>query len=328
IGLALKPMQPYAPDLCIATQDQSCGLSRELITQLDEYKSVKRAFGRMYQGNVPVSTIKDVNIIDLISYETYQFDWANAHLAEGSHEVLTVYDKSNPLTAGDKLVVTNHKGEQIELVISEVLSTSPFDNPEGIPTVICTEETFTQLTGKQEYAVIDIQLNNEITEADVTSIRNLAGANNLFSDRRESNRETVGTYWAFTILVYGFLAIIAMITVFNIINSISMSVSAKIKQYGAMRAIGMGEKQLLKMITAEALTYAISGCFTGCILGIPINQFLYKKMITNYWGNSWELPGEAIIVIFLLVFIASAAAVQIPSKRISAMTITDTINEL
>ena len=35
-----------------------------------------------------------------------------------------------------------------------------------------------------------------------------------------------------------------------------MGVSARIKQYGAMRAVGMGSGQVAKMITAEAVTYA------------------------------------------------------------------------
>ena len=47
-----------------------------------------------------------------------------------------------------------------------------------------------------------------------------------------------------------------MITLFNIINSISMSVTARIKQYGAMRAVGMDGNQLTGMIAAETFTYA------------------------------------------------------------------------
>lgn len=39
------------------------------------------------------------------------------------------------------------------------------------------------------------------------------------------------------VFVYGFLAIIALITLLNITNSISMSVSARMNQYGAMRSV-------------------------------------------------------------------------------------------
>ena len=44
---------------------------------------------------------------------------------------------------------------------------------------------------------------------------------------------------AFVFCVYAFLAIIALVTVMNIVNSISMSVSARMKQYGAMAIINL-----------------------------------------------------------------------------------------
>lgn len=38
-----------------------------------------------------------------------------------------------------------------------------------------------------------------------------------------------------------------------------MSVSARTKQYGVMRAVGMDGSQLTRMVAAEAFTYAVSG---------------------------------------------------------------------
>ena len=46
-----------------------------------------------------------------------------------------------------------------------------------------------------------------------------------------------------------------------------MSVSARTKQYGVMRAIGMDGSQLTRMVAAEAFTYAVSGLIVGCIAG-------------------------------------------------------------
>lgn len=67
---------------------------------------------------------------------------------------------------------------------------------------------------------------------------------NLISDNREENSETNGSYWILQIAAYGFLAIISLITVLNIKNSISMGVSARVKQYGAVRAVGMENRQV------------------------------------------------------------------------------------
>lgn len=325
---ALTPLRPYAPDLSIISTDRSCTVDRNLISEIEGRSGVKRVFGRMFRGGIPVSSNKNVEQIDLISYEENQLHWAEedllrgdlAKVSENSDAVLTVYDKTNPLDVGDKIQLY---GTEVE--VAALLSDSPFDNTEGTPTVICSEETFMRLTDERDYAVIDVQLTNDATDQDTNAIRNLAGENFMFSDRRESNRASTGTYWAFTLLVYGFLSIIAMITVFYIVNSISMSVSAKIKQYGAMRAVGMDSRQMTKMIAAEAGTYALTGCVVGCVFGLPLNRFLFEQLVTAYWGDAWQIPVLPVVIILLLVFAATAAAVYAPAKRVANMSVVKAI---
>lgn len=96
-----------------------------------------------------------------------------------------------------------------------------------------------------------------------------------------------------------------------------------------MRAVGMGEHQLTKMIAAEAFTYALSGCIVGCVAGLLLSKLLYDNLITSHFNYAtWSIPVVPIIIIVLFVFGAAIAAVYVPSKRIRNMAITDTINEL
>ena len=108
----------------------------------------------------------------------------------------------------------------------------------------------------------------------------MAGSEFSFSDRRQSNQQSVGAYYSFALFIYGFLVVIALITVFNVVNSINMSVSARIRQYGAMRAIGMSNRQLIKMVTAEAAAYSIAGSIVGCMIGLCINRYLFVQMVS------------------------------------------------
>lgn len=327
---ALNPLKPYAPDLSIVSSGYSCSIERDLIDEVKEAEGVERAFGRMYRGDVSTESEKGVDRIDLISYEEYQFGWAKEAVVSGDvkkvqgdgNYVLVVYEDSNPFETGDRISV----GGQV-LEVAGVLSESPFSSTDT-PTVICSEETFTRLTGERDYAIIDIQLTGRAGDEEVNAIRDLAGGGNLFSDRRMSNREVMGTYWMFSLLVYGFLSIIAMITLVHIVNSISMSVSARIKQYGAMRAVGMDGRQITKMIAAEAFTYALSGCAVGCIFGLAINKLMYQKLISDYFGDIWRAPVSTLVITLLFVLAASAAAVYAPAGRIRDMAITDVINEL
>jgi ABC-type antimicrobial peptide transport system permease subunit len=130
-------------------------------------------------------------------------------------------------------------------------------------------------------------------------------------------------------LVYGFLAMIALVTLLNIMNSMSMSVSARLNQYGAMRAVGMDEYQMIKMIAAEALTYSISGCIVGLTAGLALNKLLYDRLITTHFAYAtWSIPIEAILVIGLVILLATFAAIYAPAKKIQQMAVTEVINEL
>lgn len=129
--------------------------------------------------------------------------------------------------------------------------------------------------------------------------------------------------------MYGFLAIITLVAVLNIINSISMSVSARIKQYGAMRAVGMDEHQVTKMIVAEAFTYAATGCIAGCTIGLLISKWLYNILIATHFSYAiWNVPVAPLLGILVFVLATVAVAVYAPSKRMRNMEITEIINEL
>lgn len=137
---------------------------------------------------------------------------------------------------------------------------------------------FDRIMRNTKYGLIGIQLDSNATEETIAEIRSLENDDIIITDQRESNKQNNATYLAVRIVCYGFLAIVGIISLFNIVNSISMSVSARMKQYGAMRAVGMDNRQLKRMISAEAYTYAISGLIVGCGIGLPLNRFLYNRL--------------------------------------------------
>ncbi|MDO4332875.1 MAG: ABC transporter permease [Eubacteriales bacterium] len=329
---AITPLKPYTPDLSVVSPDNTCSISKEQISGLEENPAVKRAYGRSFAYDVPVLLDGHEGKINLISYEKYQFEWAKEMLLEGSVEeaeagggvmIVYAYAGENAVQPGSVITI----GEQ-QIKVSAVLSYSPFSQVEGTETVICTEELFEKLTGEQGYTIIDIQLNGGTSDAEVDQIRRIAGENVTFSDQRMKNQEARGTYYAYAVFLYGFLAVIILIAAFNIINSIAMSVSARIQQYGAMRAVGMSGGQLVKMVAAQAGTYALGGMIIGYCAGLPIHRFLFEKMVTFRWGDPWHFPASYAGVIAAVVLISTAAAVYGPAKRIKEMSVVDTISNV
>lgn len=330
---AIKPARPWTPDLSIISKDNTQSISNEVINKVIANPEVKRAYGRAFSYNIPVTVGESKGRIDLVSYEKNQFKWSTEQLVDGDintvsggiGNVLLVYSEDLSWKVGDKIKISTVNGTNT-VNIAGILATSPFDKQKGNEIVICNEDTFKSIIGKFDYTIIDIQLNKNANEENVKAIQNLA-KDYIFSDQRSSNEEVRAVRFSFSIFIYGFLVCIASITVFNIINSMNMSISAKMKEYGYMRAIGMTTKQLKRMITAEAATYTICGSIVGCIIGLPLHRLIFMQSITTKWGLSWKVPINQLMIIILLVIIATYVSIIGPINKIGKLDIVENISE-
>ena len=326
---ALTTNKPYSPDISLYYSDYSAGLGSDLADDLRGIAGVKHVYGRMHRLT-EVENCEKANKIDLISYDEIQFAWARADLLHGDIEaaanetgkVIIAFEKGTAFELGDTMDVNGKT-----LTVAALLSDSPFSAGSN-PTVICSEETFSEIFGACNYSVIDLQLKKGYGDETVADIRSIVDDKVILSDRREGNTETNSTYLAFSVLVYGFLAMVAMITVFHIINSISMSVIARQRQYGMMRAIGMDSSQLRQMITAESLGYGISGCLVGCAAGLPLHAWFYRATISNYWGIAWQIPWPQLLIIIGVVLCSAFVAARGPVRRIMSRPVTEAVGSL
>lgn len=334
----LIPQSAATSDIDIASADGNA-IPRELLASIREMDGVREVYGRRSAFDVPARLDGDTGFsgtIDLISYDDFDLQCLkkDGALKRGS-DLSKVYGDSLFVLATSDQDSTWKIGDTVQigdetLTIAGLLKNDPFSEDgltNGKLTLITSGETFIRLTGNDDYSLVLIQTAGNVTDENVQAIQNSVDKTYSFRDKRDER--TTGTYMAFVFCVYAFLAIIALVTVMNIINSISMSVSTRMKQYGAMRAVGMDERQMTKMIACEAFTYAVLGCVVGCAIGLPLSKLLYDFLIAGHFPSAvWQFPITSLGVILLFVSIAAIAAVYTPTKRIRNMSITATINEL
>ena len=328
---AIRPLAPYTPDVSLVSSERACAIPAAVYETLMQDPAVKRVYGRMFAYDVPVTADGRPLRVNLVSYEQHQFRWARSSLIHGAlapavsgEAILTVYHAASPLSIGTQLTGDFGTGN-VSILVCGVLSDSPFTHEDSVETVICSEAMFRKLTGENAYTILDIQLSGKATEADVSAIRELGGAQTDLSDRRLSNQEIRGAFYSMSLFLYGFLAIIALIAAFNIINSMAMSVSARVRQYGAMRAIGMSDAQLKRMVFSEAVTYAVCGILTGCAVGVPLNKAIFALLVTSHWGDGWTAPLLPLAIIVGIVAASAVLSAREPIRRISGLTIVETI---
>ena len=331
----IPSFRSWQPDITLNGYANALVLEQSLLDEIRQIPHVETAYGTAYMENVPAASLdiksdagEEIDHVNLTSYTDYLLDSAEDSVAEGNlsevygntGSVMTIRNKDNPLQVGDRIRI----GDK-EVTITCAVSSGVFPSEYS---VICSEETFEWLTGETAYSLIGIKLDSSATDETIRQINDLAGSDIIFSDLRNGNQEDRATYFAAQFVLYSFLAIIAMITLFNMINSISMSVTARIRQYGAMRAVGMDGGQLTGMVIAEALTYAASGLVVGCAAGLALSRYLHIMLITKYFGTEWSLPVPLLCIIAAFNLFTALLAARAPSRRIRSMAITETINEL
>lgn len=359
----MKVTKPYTPDITLASEQ---AMDDRLFVQLSALEGISNVCRRMFgyvnvsfdaarltdayrteAGNIMVNgqgLFAPPQASWLISYDQKQLDWAREDLVKGelSEEKMNtqngiiavngnlykgIQSINARLQPGDAVFVETPAGIR-ELKVMGVLSKVPFsDSKENFATWIVTEKQFATLTDLSEYKVIDIQLKNKDQEQTVKAIRNLAGESITFMDMRQKNTEMDQTFFTMALFIYGFVSVIALISILNIVNTMNTSVSQKRRYLGVMRAVGMSGKQLNKMVLAEAAVYNLTGCITGCTLGI----LLQKSLIENQFSSMsvpWSFPVLQIVVILAAALCVTALSVLSPLKKAKAINITEAVNSL
>lgn len=338
---AINPLRPSAPDIYIYSGDYSNVIPERLVRELETYSWVKHAYGR---GCAEITLQEGGNetAYTVLSYDEQQFRWAEDSLVEGNLKeviegkgVLTVFREGSTLKSGSKVTALTGE-EKREIYVAGVMGDVPYDsgldsntgNRQGL--IICSEELFRKLTGEHGYAVLDVQLHSGISDGKVQKIRKTmeesCGEGISFSDKRIGNQEAKGASYSLAVFLYGFLAVIALIAFFNIINCIGMSVSGRMREYGAMRAIGMSVRQLIRMVSGETMAYIIFGTIAGCAAGLPVNRLFFQMLVTSRWGDAWEMPVWELLLILSVMICSVVFAVMGPAGQIKRMSVADTIS--
>ena len=328
-SLLLPSLAPWQADVIYTGYDNERVLPDTMAQQLRRMPGVARVWGCTGLVHVPASSDRNnVEQVTFCSYDDFMLESSKSMVVKGrmaknsgaDNEVMTMYNKTNPIRVGDTITVNG-----VPLTVVGAFSQGIF--PDDV-TLIAPETLFRRVAGEQNYNMIGVQLDRTASDETVLALAAFSSDQIVVQDLRESNRQDRGTYYAARIVLYGFLAIIGGISLLNIVNSISMSVSARMKQYGILRAIGMDDAQLKRMISAEAGTYAVSGLVVGIALGLVLNRKLYILLITHYFGAAWQVPWGCLAVIVVVVLAAVVLAVYNPVRRILMQPITATISEL
>lgn len=122
--------------------------------------------------------------------------------------------------------------------------------------------------------------------------------------------------FAVQFLSYSFILLITLITVFNIINTMTAQIAGRKKELAMLKSVGMTPKEFKKTILLESAFYGLFGLFFGVPLSLVINRvvgyIISKDNPIPFSVNIWLylIACVAVFVIIALTMIYSLKLIK------------------
>ncbi|MFJ3794584.1 ABC transporter permease [Kitasatospora sp. NPDC090091] len=160
-------------------------------------------------------------------------------------------------------------------------------------------------------------------------LRTAVGNNPLLKvqDRPALVREAAGTMGDLLTLMYGLLAIGAVIAALGLANTLAMSVAERTREVGVLRAIGMDRAGIRRMIRLEAVTVAAFGTalgLAGGLFGAWAVGALANGAVEQY---ALALPWGTLLLVCVVSVGIGALAAAVPARRAAALSPLEAVAE-
>lgn len=129
-----------------------------------------------------------------------------------------------------------------------------------------------------------------------------------------------------SIFLYGFIAVITLIGVTNIFNTITTNMILRSKEFANLKSIGMTTKEFNKMIKLESIMYGAKSLLIGIPIGL-LGSYEIFKSFTNSIDFGFIVPWQAIIISVIFVFIIVGLTMKYSLNKINKQNIIETIRQ-
>lgn len=121
-------------------------------------------------------------------------------------------------------------------------------------------------------------------------------------------------------LVNALLALSLLIALLGIVNTLTLSVSERVREIGLLRAVGLGRAQVARMIRLEAAVVALLGACVGLLSGVALGV-LIQRLLVSEGMNVLSIPWPLLAVVLVLAGLAGVLAAVRPGKKAAGMEI-------
>lgn len=282
---------------------------------------------KLSEGKFDKETAKAENGVILVRY-SYQ-----ESLAKKGKVVLTNYKVGDTLNC--TITSYDYDGNESEkevklkiLAITDEILTGNKQYPQTSFGVVAYDDLIHSLSIKDDESSSNsyyVATNQEKSTRD--EVKKVAEENSLsVIDSIDEAQKLEQTMNVMKIFVYGFIVVISLVSVTNIINTISTNINLRKREFAIIKSIGVTPQGFKKMIYMESILYGILSLLYGIPIGICMNV-LMNKILEGVITVQTLIPYKAILICVVAIFIITFIASYIPLKKISKENIIDNIRQ-
>ena len=148
------------------------------------------------------------------------------------------------------------------------------------------------------------------------------GQNYIFNAAQE-RRNDEKLILTMKIFLYGFIAIVSLIGITNIFNTVTTGMELRGKEFAMLQSIGMTKREFDKMIRMESVFYGSKALIIGVVSGTVLSYIIY--MAAGESQLRYTLPLPAIIIAVVVVIILLLGIMKYSIAQIRKQNIIETI---
>lgn len=158
-----------------------------------------------------------------------------------------------------------------------------------------------------------------------------ADVQTLSQSELELQRSFMATFAAVLTAIDVVSAVILVILMLILGNTIAMGVRERTNEYGVLRAIGFLPRHLAQFVIGEAATIGLCGGALGLGLGYPFVNYGFGRWLEENMGAFFPYfrvqPGTAVAA-FVLALVLGLVAAALPAYRASRLVVTDALRRV
>lgn len=264
--------------------------------------------------------LENINISNLEEDDTFKIPVSNFSTLEENFLGLLIEDLNND--------------NCIEFKVKKILDKNPFESDYNYDFKIIMSKDFLEKINTSEYIRYELKfkytnINDEkLTESASNEIQSIEEDYKLtLNDLNADNKMQQQMWTVINVFVYGFIVIISLIGIVNVVNTISLNILLKKKEFGTLGTIGMSERQLSKMVILEGMLHGIIASIIGGIISLGL-VLIAVKIINFGLTVSNKIYWQPFVIGFTINLLVVLIASLIPLNKLKKMSLVETIRNI